>query len=62
MGSYTPTKPRFSVAQAKTAKEGAALLGKIVETQGAGESFGVGFVDNLKVVFRALKFVVVEEF
>ena len=46
MGSYTPTKPRFSVAQAKTAKEGAALLGKIVETQGAGESFGVGFVDK----------------
>ncbi|WP_288594443.1 C69 family dipeptidase [uncultured Sutterella sp.] len=34
------------LAQAKTAKEGAALLGRIVETQGAGESFGVGFVDK----------------
>ena len=34
------------LAEAKTAKEGAQLLGKIVETQGAGESFGVGFVDK----------------
>lgn len=29
-----------------TAKEGVELLGKIIETQGAAEGFGVAFVDN----------------
>ena len=34
------------LAQAKTAREVVKLLGRIVETQGAGESFGAGFVDK----------------
>lgn len=34
------------LAQAKTAREAVKLLGRIVETQGAGESFGAGFVDK----------------
>ncbi len=29
----------------RTAKEACALLGRIIEEQGAGEGFGVGFVD-----------------
>lgn len=30
----------------QTAREAVALLGKIIETQGAGEGFGVGFADD----------------
>ncbi len=33
----------------KTAKEAVQLLGKIIETQGAGEGFGVGFADANEV-------------
>lgn len=33
----------------KTAREAVALLGKIIETQGAGEGFGVGFADDKEV-------------
>ena len=33
----------------RTAKEACALLGRIIEEQGAGEGFGVGFVDATDV-------------
>jgi dipeptidase len=32
--------------QAKSAREGCALLGRIIEEVGAGEGFGVGFIDD----------------
>ncbi|MCD8339374.1 MAG: C69 family dipeptidase, partial [Burkholderiales bacterium] len=35
--------------RAKTAKEAVELLGKIIEEKGAGEGFGVGFVDGKDV-------------
>ncbi|MCD8340057.1 MAG: C69 family dipeptidase [Burkholderiales bacterium] len=35
--------------RAKSAKEAVELLGKIIDTQGAGEGFGVGFVDGKDV-------------
>lgn len=34
------------LCRCRTAREGAALLGRIIETQGAGEGFGVAFVDQ----------------
>lgn len=38
--------PDVILPRAKSAKEAAALLGEIVETKGAGEGFGVAFVDK----------------
>lgn len=35
--------------RAKTAKDGVELLGKIIETHGAGEGFGVGFCDDKEI-------------
>ena len=36
--------PNVILPRCRTAKEGVLLLGKIIETQGAGEGFGVAFV------------------
>ena len=38
--------PNVILPRCRTAKEGVLLLGKIIETQGAGEGFGVAFVDQ----------------
>lgn len=38
--------PDIVLGRVKTAKEGVLLLGEIIETIGAGEGFGVGFVDK----------------
>lgn len=38
--------PDIILSRAKSAKEGVELLGKIVEEKGAGEGFGVAFVDE----------------
>ena len=37
------------LCQAKTAREACALLGRIIEEKGAGEGFGVGFVDSTDI-------------
>lgn len=37
------------LSRCRTAREGAKLLGEIIETQGAGEGFGVAFVDETDV-------------
>ena len=37
--------PEVILPRCRTAREGVELLGKIIETQGAGEGFGVAFVD-----------------
>ena len=37
--------PDVILPRCRTAREGVELLGKIIETQGAGEGFGVAFVD-----------------
>lgn len=38
--------PTIILPQAKSAREGVLLLGHIIETRGAGEGFGVAFVDS----------------
>ncbi|MCI5850681.1 MAG: C69 family dipeptidase [Sutterellaceae bacterium] len=37
------------LCEAKTAREACALLGRIIEEKGAGEGFGVGFVDETDI-------------
>ena len=41
--------PDVILPRCRTAKEAAALLGEIIETQGCGEGFGVAFVDEKDV-------------
>ncbi len=41
--------PDVILPRCRTAREGAAVLGSIIETQGAGEGFGVAFVDSNEV-------------
>lgn len=41
--------PDVILARAHSAKEACALLGRIIETQGAAEGFGVGFIDRRDV-------------
>lgn len=41
--------PDVILPRCMTAREGVELLGKIIETQGAGEGFGVAFVDTKDV-------------
>lgn len=38
--------PSILLPQIKSAREGVALLGKLIETYGSGEGFGVAFVDK----------------
>ncbi|MFN6887341.1 C69 family dipeptidase, partial [Proteus mirabilis] len=38
--------PDILLSRAKTAREAIELLGNIIETQGAGEGFGVAVVDK----------------